>query len=146
MLWPSFAGGIWGDPWRELRRLQREMNGLFSGAGWSARAEFPAVNVHTKADGALVTAELPGMSTEDMEISVEGNTLTLRGTRKGEQVGEETVVHRQERGTGSFVRTVQLPFRADPDKVEATYERGVLRVSLETAAEEKPRKIAVKTA
>jgi HSP20 family protein len=137
---------LWGDPWRELYQLQRDMNRLFDGTGFRGRPEFPAVNVYTSGGGALVTAELPGMDPKDIDISVEGNTLTIRGTRKEDYVKEGTVVHRRERGTGGFARSVQLPFRADPESVEAKYERGVLRVSLETIPQEKPRKIAVKTA
>ena len=146
MLWPRFTSGLWDDPWRELRRLQRDMNRLFDGRGLRGRPEFPAVNVYGNDETVLVTAELPGMEPGDIDVSVDGNALTIRGDRKPDAVKEGTAAHRRERGAGGFARSVQLPFRADPDKIEATYSKGVLQVSVRPQETEKPRRIAVKTA
>ena len=146
MLWPRIGTGWRGEPWNELRAVQREMSRLFDLSSRAGTGEFPSVNVYTKAGDTVVTAELPGVDSKEIEISVEGSTLTIRGNRKPDAMGEDTTLHRQERGTGTFVRSIQLPYATDPEKVEAKYERGVLRIGLPIAEKEKPRQIAVKTA
>jgi HSP20 family protein len=140
--WPS-------TPWREMDRLRREMNRLFAGwptaYRWRAAPSYPAMNVWTNEEGGVVTAELPGLAPEDIDISVQDDTLTLRGRREPDELEEGAAYHRRERGTGAFARTVQLPFRVEGDKVEATFEKGVLNISLPRAEEDKPKKIAIKS-
>jgi HSP20 family protein len=102
------------------------------------------MNVWTNEDGGVVTAELPGVDAEEIDISVEDGTLTLRGTLKPGELEEGETYHRRERGTGAFSRTVQLPFQVDNDQVEATFEKGVLSISLPRAEEDKPTKVAIK--
>lgn len=135
--------------WREVERLRREMNRLFdSGTTGPVRTapSYPAMNVWVSEEGLIVTAEVPGVPIEAMEINVVNETLTLSGRREPEEVGEETRYHRQERGYGKFTRTIQLPFRVDSEKVDATLTNGVLRIELPRVEEEKPRKITVKAA
>ena len=136
------------SPWREMERLQREMNRLYSDFSTSrpGAANFPAMNVWTNQEGAVVTAELPGLNPEDIDISVVGETLTLSGTREREELKEGERYHRQERGFGKFTRTFQLPFLVEADNVEATFEKGVLYITLPRAESDKPRKISVKSA
>ena len=86
------------------------------------------------------------MNPEELDISVTGETVTIRGTRKSEQTDENLKFHRQERLTGKFVRSIQLPFRVDAEKTEAKYERGVLSLTLVQHEDEKPRKIAISPA
>lgn len=135
--------------WREVDRLQREMNRLFEnyspGRARSA-AGYPAMNVWASEEGLKVTAELPGLSTDDLDISVVGQTLTVNGLRKRDELPEEARYHRQERGYGKFSRSIQLPFTVDVKNVEATFKDGVLYIDLPRAEEDKPRKIAVKVA
>ena len=135
--------------YREMERLRREMNQLFEqldrGPRLSVAAAYPAMNVWTNADGAVVTAELPGMNPEDLEISVHGDTLSLRGSRPAEEVEEGVTYHRRERGSGQFRRSFQLPFNVDSNKVDAKYERGVLHIFLPRAESDKPKKIQVKS-
>ncbi len=102
------------------------------------------MNVWTNENGAVATAELPGFVPEDIDISVVGDTLTVSGHREPEDVGEGARYHRRERGCGRFTRSFQLPFQVDGDAVDATFERGVLRVTLPRAEEDKPRRIEVK--
>jgi HSP20 family protein len=104
------------------------------------------MNVWTNEDGAVLTAELPGMNPDDLEISVVNETLTLSGNRVGDEVPENVKYHRQERRSGQFTRTFQLPFTVEVEQVEAVFKNGVLHLSLPRAESEKPRKIAVKTA
>lgn len=125
------------DPFQDIRRLQYDINRLFEGV----RGEFPAVNVWTGEDGAIVTAELPGIRPDDIEISVVGESVVLRGNRPGEEIAGDWL--RRERPLGQFVRTLELPFRVEAGKVEARFSRGLLEISLPRAESEKPRKISV---
>ena len=93
----------------------------------------------------MITAEIPGVDPETLDISVTGETITLSGERQLEKVGEDVRYHRRERGSGQFKRSIQLPFPVEVDKIEATFRNGVLNVSLPRAEEDKPRKIDVKS-
>lgn len=145
MLMRPYAG--WTTPWAEIERLRREMNRLLSDwptrARWGAAAGYPAINVWTNEDSAVVTAELPGIVLDDIDITVEDDVLTLRGHRQPDEA-EGVTYHRQERRYGTFLRTFRLPFRMDAGKVEATFAKGVLNLVLPRAEEDKPRKIAIK--
>jgi HSP20 family protein len=125
--------------WDEMERLQRQMNRLFDdynpGDGRSYK-DFPAVNLWSSSEGAMLTAELPG---------VVGDTLTLTGKREPEKMGEDVRYHRQERSFGQFVRSIELPFTVDANKVEAVFEKGILYVHLPRTEAEKPKKISVKS-
>ena len=145
----GFLGG--SDPFRELRRLQGEMDRLAGAMGPAAGrgglaapvpGGFPAVNVYAGQDGIALVAELPGVGKDDLEVQVHQDTLTLRGARRpaAEQPG---AYHRRERRSGAFTRTVQLPYRVDPERIEAHLENGVLRLSLPRPQEDKPRRIAI---
>jgi HSP20 family protein len=146
----GFLGGP--DPSRELRRLQDEMDRLTgalapaargAGAGAAAAAGgFPAVNVYAGPDGIAVVAELPGVEKDELEVQAHQDTLTLRGTRRPAAERPEAY-HRRERGAGAFTRSLQLPYRIDPERIAAQLENGVLRLSLPRPEEDKPRRIAV---
>lgn len=135
----------------ELERMQREMNRLFGDLMGGGAAPlrtggvFPPVNVSEDADNLYVNAELPGVSPDQIEISVEGDTLTLRGERRLAEAGEHVNYHRREREAGRFRRILTLPVKIDPDKVSAGFKYGVLQVTLPKAAEIKPKQIKVKT-
>ena len=136
------------SPWQEMERVQREMNRLFrrtlSGPGLHEAPCYPAMNVWTNQDGVQVTAELPGVKVEDIEISVVNDTLTVSGTREPEMLQEGETYHRRERGCGKFNRTFQLPYQVESGKVEAVLEKGVLHVTLPRAEADKPKKITIK--
>ena len=91
----------------------------------------------------VVTAELPGVSPDDVEISVVGETLTIHGDRKSEEVDEKATYHRQERACGQFNRSIELPFMVESDKVSAKLEKGLLTITLPRAEQDKPRRISV---
>jgi len=150
-----FRWRIGRDPfWNEFDRLQRGMDDLFSvltgrgGAGaatpfWSQARLFPLVNVTELSDSYVVTAEIPGMKKEDLEIKIEGDTLTLKGERKPVDGGEVASYHRRERATGIFQRSLTLPGKLDADNVKATYKDGVLRVNLRKTAAAMPKQIQI---
>jgi len=133
--------------WREMNRLQREMNRLFDDT-YPHRARraagYPAMNVWANEDGLIITAEVPGVKPEDIDISVVGDTLTLSGSHKPDELKEDSRYHRQERGYGDFTRSIQLPFLVNVKKVEATFQNGVLNITMPRAEEDKPKKITVK--
>jgi len=132
--------------WDEMDRLQREMNRVFESFDRtvSPAAGFPAMNVWMNEEGAVVTAELPGVQVSELEINVVGETLTVSGERKLPDLPKDAVYHRQERGQGKFTRTIELPFCVDSGKVQPTLEKGILRILLPRAEQDKPRKITVK--
>jgi HSP20 family protein len=129
-----------------MRRLQRDMNRLFEdwAPGLRGRSEGPLLNLWSGKDDLVVTVELPGVEAKDVDISVVGDQLTVRGKREAEAVGEDAAWVRQERPVGEFVRSIQLPYRVDADKVTAEMRNGVLRVTLPRHEADRPRQIVVK--
>jgi HSP20 family protein len=108
--------------------------------GW-----LPAVDVFEKDDNFVVKAELPGMKEDDINVSVRGDTLTIQGEKKTESEVKEENYYRSERSYGSFVRSIPLPSTVDATKIEASYEDGVLEVTLPKIAEVKPKKVTIST-
>ncbi|MCD6415433.1 MAG: Hsp20/alpha crystallin family protein [Planctomycetes bacterium] len=144
-LWNWRIDPFWSDPWGEVDRAMREVERLANTLGVrTQRRAFPAVNVWSNADKAVVTAEIPGMDKDDLDITVTGDVLTIRGSREPGDLADEERYVRQERGHGSFVRTLSLPFGADVEAVRATYNRGVLRIELPRPETEKPAKVQIK--
>ncbi|MBK7351899.1 MAG: Hsp20/alpha crystallin family protein [Gemmatimonadetes bacterium] len=135
----------------ELRRLNQVLDAAFTGWPFTSDAGdlvtsawVPPTDVFEDADGLKIVAELPGLTREDVKLTVEHQTLTLRGEKK--QVAEEksTRVHRYERSYGAFERSFTLPSTVDVTRVEATFDHGVLTVTLPKAEQAKPRTIEVK--
>jgi len=142
------------DPlWGEFDRLQRGMDQLFGAlAGarkpfqepfWREAQLFPLINVKDTDASYTVTAEIPGMKTDDLEIKVEGDLLTLKGERKPFESGEGVSYHRRERATGTFQRSLTLPKRVNPENVTATYKDGVLTVTLNKEPAAVPKQIKI---
>ena len=137
------------SPWREMERLRREMHEVVSGlpaAEGATTPGYPAINVWTNENSAVVTAELPGVVAENIEISVVGDTLSLTGQRSPEDREESGAYHRRERKYGRFARAVKVPFPVEPDAVEAVFENGVLSITLPRLEADKPRRISVRAA
>jgi len=110
------------------------------------RKSFPAINLYMGDDDLLLTAEIPGVEDDDLDVSVTPESITLKGKRMPcLDEGCEEIVHRSERGSGSFVRTIDLPVKIDSEKIEATYENGILKVFLPKAPEAKPKTIKIIT-
>jgi HSP20 family protein len=145
-----FGQGLWRvggsmDPLREMQRLRREMNQVFSGIEQPLSQEDPLVNAWVGEQDVIIIAEVPGVDPAKVDISVVGDTLTISGLRDAVPLKEGESYHRQERSYGRFSRSLQLPFHVEAAKVEAKYERGILKITLPRAEADKPRKIAVKT-
>jgi len=141
------------DEFEPFRTLQEEMNRLFDrfmGRSWLAPlGEWeppvvgtfaPSVDVAETDEHVRVTAELPGLDPKDIELSVSGNTLTLKGEKKEEREERQGATYRSERYYGSFSRVIPLPCEVESDKAEATYKNGVLTVTLPKPEEVKKRR------
>ena len=133
------------DPFVELRRMQTEMSRLFSGFGATTARDFPPINIWLGENSVVVTAELPGVTREDVTISLQEDVLTLEGKREP-KVQENVNWQRRERAYGTFSRAVQLPFRVDPDKVQARFNNGVLEIELQRLEADRPKKIEIRAA
>ncbi len=133
------------DPWRQINDIQREMNRIFDARSLRNRYDYPAVNIWTDTDKAMVTAELPGYDKKDVDISLTGDVLRIHGSRKAPECKEDECFHRQERSYGAFDREIKLPFTIDQNSIEATFEKGILSISLNRAEEDKPKKIEIRT-
>ena len=142
MLLSNF-GRIGFDPFLEMRRMQQEMNQRLAGLTGEASQEFPPINLWVGEDSIVVTAELPGISAEEVDLTVRENTLILKGDRDAQPEETKSNWHRRERPFGSFSRPVQLPFRVDPEQVEARFANGVLEVELHRPAADRPKKIQI---
>ncbi len=150
--WRPGRGLIPWRPFRELEEMERRFGDMLSWPllpavwrriptmemGWA-----PAIDVFEKEDKFVVKAELPGMKEEDIDISVVGNTLTIKGERKAESEVEEDNYYYCERSYGSFPRSIDVPSNVNAQKIEANYEDGILEVSLPKTPEVKPKKISV---
>jgi len=135
------------DDWiPEVQRLQNEMNRVFSGVRTPSSCEYPLMNVWIQGHDALLTAEIPGIDPEKLDIAVLGDQVTISGIREPEMLQEGGTYHRRERKEGHFSRVLRLPFKVDPGQVEARYEKGILEVRLPCAEEEKPKKIEIRRA
>ena len=129
------------EPWREFDRMSR----LFSRTASNGRTEFPAVNVWANGDHAVITTEIPGIDRNAIDISVSGNTVTLRGSSPETEIKEGESYHRHEHRHGDFNKTVKLPFNIDSGKVSASYRSGILQITLPQLEEDKPKKIEIKS-
>ncbi len=115
------------------------------GSASPARLTFPALNVYEDESNVYAEAELPGLTLADLDVSIAGNELTIRGTRQI-NLPEGATPLRRERLVGEFERTVELPVDIDPEQVEASLTNGVLLVTLPKAKSAQARKIQVRTA
>lgn len=143
-----FTPSLWrvrrfSDVMPEMLNLQREVNRLFSSVGQKSHGNYPAVNIWEENEKAVLTAELPGLDPEKIDISVMGDILTIAGETLPVKFNEGESYVRQERNSGSFKRSIQLPFQIDVKDVEAKYEKGVLTITLPRMKEDLPKKIKI---
>ncbi|MGD2125833.1 MAG: Hsp20/alpha crystallin family protein [Desulfobacteraceae bacterium] len=134
---------------KELNRLQDEVNRLyesfFGKRPYGAKPHlFPGVNVWEDDHMIYVTAELPGVEAKDVDITVEEESLAIKGVRKIAPEAEAVSYHRKEREEGAFNRKISLPVRIAADKAHAESKDGVLMVVMPKAEEVRPRKVEIK--
>ena len=149
--WQRPEQNVW-SPFRHLSLLRDEIDRLFDSplnALTSNSQQFlngwlPTVDLYENRDDLVLKAELPGMKKEDIDISLHGDVLTLSGERKEEETFDKAETYRAERFLGRFQRTLTLPVTVDASKVQASYQDGILTVTLPKAEEAKPKQIQVK--
>ena len=145
---PESVPWLASDRWSNLRD---ELNSFFETPFWSGLGRTgqlftgwsPALDLYQSSDHFLAVVELPGMRKEDIDISLHDGTLTISGERKRDSDKNGETAQRTERYVGTFRRSISLPTRVDANKVSATYEDGILRVTLPKAEEAKPKQIQV---
>jgi len=139
------------DVSRELRSLHREMDDIFRRTfgigreGYPESASFmtPRINTYRKGENFCIEAELPGVSKNDLDLSVEGNTLTLRGERKIAKETREEDFYTRECEYGNFIRRMSLPEGIDPGKIQASFQDGVLQITMPMTKGAQEKKIMI---
>lgn len=144
-----WRGKEW-DPFRDLLELQQQTNQLFDASleslpeRLSREAQWcPSLDVSEDKENIVLKADLPGVKQSDIDISVTGNLITIKGERKSEEETKEKKMHRVERFYGTFMRSLSLPDYADTSKISAEYKEGVLEVVIPKTEKAKPRQIKV---
>jgi HSP20 family protein len=137
---------LFPDPYNTLLGLQQALES-FRASGWlqagpSGGGSYPPINIFRKEDDFVLIAEVPGIGKSDIDVQVKGRTIRLSGT-KNVKFGEKSSVHRRERLTGRFDRSVTLPVDIDPDGVRAECRDGILALSLPRAERDKARSIKI---
>ena len=139
-----------GNPFRDLDRIQDEINRIFDFPKFSEsegifdRAVSPALDVVENSDNYVVRCDLPGVDQKNVEVFVEGDVLTIKGEKKYEKRDKDARYYRNELWEGSFQRTLSLPVGVDPDKVDAELKDGVLTITLIKKEGRKPKQITEK--
>jgi HSP20 family protein len=139
------------EPVRELGTIQNEMNRLFNsvfdaptqGNGQTPRRWVPAMDLMETETDFVVRADLPGMSESDVNIELEDNVLTISGEREAEHEERKAGYYRVERSSGAFRRSLTLPEGVDAEAVKATFDRGVLEVTIPKPEQRIPRKVQI---
>ena len=141
------------DPWKDFGSLQERINRMFDdtirtlhptdGEELEKGTWAPAVDIYETNDSFVVSADLPGLNKDEIQIDLKDNTLTLKGEKKFEEKVSKDNYIRVERAYGSFVRSFTLPQNVDPEKIKAKYKEGVLEVTIPKKEEAKPKQIKV---
>jgi len=138
-------------PFFDMGKTLEEMDRMFGRMGQPLelrsvpRGTFPAVNIYEQDDGIVLMAEVPGVKPEQLDLTVVGDSVVLRGQRQEEEPPEGNRYYRRQRPVGTFTRTVTLPEPIDPNSVNAEYKNGVLKVHMQKAEQAKAKKIAIKS-
>lgn len=141
-----YRNRVWPSPWQELEDMSTRLSRVFNegGAARETMDWLPAVNVEETKAELVLTAELPGMTQEDVEIELENNVLTIRGTKnQTREEGEDRRYHLWERRWGSFQRSFTLPRSVSPEKIGANFDNGILTVHMPKVAEARSRRIEI---
>ena len=143
------------DPWQTLSKLQHDVNRVFqnrnSGLDYDDSSNVatsnrnPAVDVEEQTSCFVITADIPGVAPEDIEITMENGILTIKGERKDERNVEQQGFRRVERVSGAFYRRFSLPDSADPEKISAHGKNGVLEITIPKGEKAQLKRISVKS-
>jgi HSP20 family protein len=137
-------------PFFDMAKTLEEMDRAFDRIGRPLglrsvpRGTFPPINVYEQDEAVVVTAEVPGVKPEELELTVLGDSVALKGQRR-EEPSNGNRMYRRERAAGFFARTVTLPASIDPDSVRAEYRDGILRIHMAKAEQAKAKKIGIQS-
>jgi HSP20 family protein len=123
--------------------LNRELDRVFTRSFGTSSAWLPAMDVVERADSFVVTLDVPGMSHDAIDLTFDQGALTIRGTRTGPEHGEQDKIYVAERTLGDFERVVRLPTTVDGDRIQASFDRGVVTILIPKAQAARARKIAI---
>jgi HSP20 family protein len=137
----------YADPFESLfafqRALENRLSGDWLGEATAGVGAYPPVNVFQQGDDLVAIVELPGVNREDLSIQAKGNTIRIAG-RKTIEYPEEVSLHRRERVSGAFDRSLVLPVQIEPDGIKAEYNDGLLAIFIPRAEKDKPRKVEIR--
>jgi HSP20 family protein len=139
----------WRPAWDSLSDLQRHVDRLLDFSAivsrqfWQSWRPFPPYNLYELSNEFLLVAPMPGVQPQDIEVSISGNALTLKGERKRPESAPDESYRRQERWLGKWVRVIPLPDKADPSQVSASLDNGLLLIRLPKALESQARHVPV---
>jgi HSP20 family protein len=134
------------DVWHEMDRLRRDMDRIFTDYGRQTGATtFPLVNVYEDKDNIVVTAELPGMTRDKVNITFADGVLRIAGRQETANRGKSWALVRQERSTGEFEKTLRIPTKIEAERISAAFNNGILTVTMPKAEEVKPKTITIQT-
>ena len=134
------------DPWHELANLQRDVSELFgraAGAPATRTASIPPMDIYRTDDGMVMLLELPGVSPDQVDVTVEDGVLTISGERRPAEGVEADQWVRRERAVGGFTRSLSLPEGVDPKQISAEFDEGLLRLTVPHPPERKPQRIQI---
>jgi len=136
---------LWNvDLFSEMERLRREMNNPYSGYEQSmGNTTFPHLNAYDSKENIVVTAELPGLSKDQVKITFADSILTLSGNLKALFASKGMIIVRRERSEGEFEKTLRIPTKVKQDAISASFTNGILAITLPKADEVKPKTIAI---
>jgi HSP20 family protein len=135
-------------PFFDMSKTLEEMDRMFGqplGLRSVPRGTFPAINIYEQQESVVLMAEIPGVKPKDLDLTVLGDSVTLKGQREQGSLPDGERFYRRERPMGTFTRTVTLPEPIDPDSVQAQYKNGVLTVRMDKAEKAKARKVTIKS-
>ena len=134
------------DRWSELEKIKLDMNNLLTGAdrNYPGRS-YPLVNIYDSKESIIMTAEMPGMAKEDVNIAFSDGRITLSGERSSSDKNKDLSCLRSERDLGKFEKSIRIPIKIEPDKISAALINGVMTITLPKAEEAKPKIIKIQT-
>jgi HSP20 family protein len=124
------------------RALDSQLDSNWMGGGTAGGGSFPPINIFRQRDSFVAVVELPGIDKNDLQIEAKENLIRLSG-KKAINYDENASVHRRERVSGTFDRTISLPMKIDADAIQAEYRDGILALQIPPAASERPRTIKI---
>lgn len=136
------------NPWAEFERIRQGLDELSRNYGDRSPTQdssnvYPALNIYEQTNKLVLTAEIPGVSPDDLDLSVEGETLTIKGKRSEHPTDKPVSFHRREIEAGTFSRAVSLPVKVDLENLTARLVDGILTITLQKATQATPKKIQI---